>query len=730
MQQSVTETRTSNAPVWPDHYSILASVAEGTDSAVFVLDFERHILWRNHAAADLLHPLPALLPGERLDSILTEAGAAALFREEAAIREGRSPVSFEIGEERLFGRALTPGAPRVFLGIQYPFRDFADGFPGGVQGMVCILRDVTANRRQIAETDRLRDELESFDRRFSTIVEDLNEGILLTDLDDRILFANSRMTTMTGYTPEEMVGQFAYKLLLPPEEWPDMHTRNRRRARNESESYEVVLLRRDGGTFWAQINAAPYRDRDGSVIGTVGAITDISERKQAEARVQWQAFHDPLTGLPNRILFLERLEPALKRARHGNYLAAVLFLDLDRFKNVNDTLGHDIGDELLRGVAARLVSALPDDVTIARLGGDEFTLLVPEAQTPQDAAAIASRSLFALQAPFTVRGQEFYLSASIGLSLFPYDGTDAMTLLKRADSAMYQAKAEGTGYQRYGTRGDTDGDGALMLETSLRKALEQEQFLLLYQPQMDLRTGQLRGFEALVRWQHPERGVVEPGRFIALAEATGLINPIGDWVLRTACRQAAEWRMRYRLPVSVGVNLSARQFRRRGLAEMVSETLRETGLSPWLLDIELTETVLLEDSEAAVENLRALKRLGANLAVDDFGTGYSSLAYLRRFPLDVLKIDQAFIRELAENATDQAIVRALMDMAHALGLQVIAEGVETTEQRDMLAALGCDLIQGYLISPPLTAADALGFARDALYRPRGFPSLVSGGRAA
>jgi diguanylate cyclase (GGDEF)-like protein/PAS domain S-box-containing protein len=707
--------------MWLDRYSILASVAEGTDSAIIVLDAAHHIVWRNRSAALLFCPLTPRLPGKRLEEILSSDGMAALLEGVESVWEGGEAVPLEIPEERLFGKTLTPETSRIFRCVKYPFRDFADGYPGNVQGVVCVLRDVTENSHRKAEMDRLRDELESFFRRFITIIEDLNEGILLTDLEDRILFVNSRMTAMTGFTQEEMVGQMAYKLLLPPDEWPDLYARNIRRARNETESYEVVLLRKDGSTFWGHVNAAPYRDSDGNVIGTVGAVTDVSERKQAEARIQWQAFHDPLTGLPNRTLFLERLQPAITRAKNREHLVAVLFLDLDRFKNVNDTLGHDIGDELLRGVAARLASALPPEVTVARMGGDEFTLLIPELQEARNAAAFAHRVLFALQAPFVVRGQEFYLSASIGMSIFPLDGTDSVTLLKRADSAMYQAKAEGSGFQRYGAQAESNE--TLMLETSLRKALEQEQFLLLYQPQMDLRTGHLRGFEALVRWQHPERGLVAPGKFISLAEATGLINPLGDWVLRTACHQAAEWRRRYQFDMSVAVNLSARQFRRRGLMEKVCEALRESGLPAHLLDLELTETVLLEDSETAVDNLRTLKRIGANLAVDDFGTGYSSLAYLRRFPLDILKIDQAFIHELAEQPTDQAIVRALMDMAHALGLQVIAEGVETVAQRDILAALGCDLVQGFLISTPLTAQDAAAFAQTAMACHRSFPVL-------
>ena len=391
---------------------------------------------------------------------------------------------------------------------------------------------------------------------------------------------------------------------------------------------------------------------------------------------------------------------------------AVLCLDLDRFKQINDTLGHSVGDGLLQQTAQRLQTALCAEDTIARMGSDEFTILLPYIARAQDATKAAEKLLKAFEDPFTLDDQEFFISASVGMSVFPHDGTDSAALLRKADVALHRAKEQGKGdYQLYAETMNSLGLERLVMENSLRKALVRNELTVYYQPQVALASGRVIGVEALVRWQHPERGLVPPGEFIPVAEETGLIVPLGEHVLMQACLQGAAWNARG-IHTRISVNLSAHQFAQRNLVEMVAATLEQTGFSPQALDLELTESAIIHSGESAVETLHALKALGIRLSMDDFGTGYSSLAYLRRFPFDVLKIDRSFINGLAEDSTGQALVCAMIDLAHALRLKVIAEGVETTAQRGILEDLGCEAVQGFLFSRPLPAEaveEFLGF---------------------
>jgi diguanylate cyclase (GGDEF)-like protein len=429
----------------------------------------------------------------------------------------------------------------------------------------------------------------------------------------------------------------------------------------------------------------------------------IVERERAEERIRWQAHHDALTGLPNRTLFLDRLEQALAVARHHQTFAAVLFLDLDHFKQINDSLGHPVGDLLLREVASRLTASLRPEDTVGRIGGDEFLILLPGLPRPEEAANAARTLLNALAQPLHLAGNEVFLTASVGVSLFPSNAGDPESLVKQADIAMYRSKQLGRNdYQLYTQEMNASTLEHFNLEVGLHKALAREELVLFYQPQIHLATGSIVGVEALVRWRHPEMDLVPPTKFIPLAEKTGLILPLGEWVLREAARQALAWRQAgYEVPVSV--NLSARQLAQQDLVGMVSSILRETGLPPEWLDIELTESAIMSQGSGVVETLHSLKGLGVRLSVDDFGTGYSSLSYLRRFPLDTLKIDRSFIRGLEANEVDVAIVRAVVDLAHAIGLSVVAEGVETEGQWQALRSLGCDSIQGYLFSRPVPA---------------------------
>ncbi|MES2463925.1 MAG: EAL domain-containing protein [Armatimonadota bacterium] len=449
--------------------------------------------------------------------------------------------------------------------------------------------------------------------------------------------------------------------------------------------------------------------------------TAMNVRSRLDERTKWQADHDSLTGLPNRSLFLRRVEETLSNASVGADIensktslkpkknVSILFVDLDRFKRINDTLGHAVGDIILREVAARFSCCLRPEDTLARLGGDEFTVLLPDVPNSSYAAGVSQMLLQALRRPFMLADQELYLGASIGISSYPRDGGDASTLLKNADIAMYQAKEKG-GYQAYSRRMNADGYQRLIEEGELRRAIEREELFVLYQPVVNLTTGAVMGVEALARWKHPERGLVPPAHFIALAEQSDLIVPLGEFVLRRACADAAFWRRNGQPDLRVAVNLSARQLARPHLGEFVETLLGEQGLPGSALDLELTETALFGSGDSTPATLMHLRELGIRLLVDDFGTGYSSLAYLRRFAVDVIKIDRVFIAGLGYDKTDEALVRALIEMAHALKIEVVAEGVETDEQRNCLLALGCDAMQGYLLSRPITA-DALRTTR-------------------
>jgi diguanylate cyclase (GGDEF)-like protein len=427
------------------------------------------------------------------------------------------------------------------------------------------------------------------------------------------------------------------------------------------------------------------------------------ERRRADATIQRQASHDVLTDLPNRSLFKDRLTLALAHANRYRNMLAVLFVDLDRFKNIIDTLGPAVGDRLLQGVAERLASCLEEGDTLARLGGDEFVILLPRLQRADKAVKVAQQVLEVLKPVFVFNEHELHITTSLGISLYPYDGTDVDTLLKNADTALYRAKEQGrNNYQLYTPAMNARAFERLAMENSLRKALERQQFLLHYQPQVEMPSGKVCGMEALVRWQHPDLGVVYPAEFIALAEETGLIVPLGEWVMRAACAQTQAWHKAGFPQLSVAVNLSARQFLHQGLVETIARVLKETGLDPRTLELEITESIAMQNADFTNVVLRHLKDMGVSLAMDDFGTGYSSLSYLKKFPIDVLKIDQSFVRDLTTDANDAAIANAIIVLAHSLKLKVIAEGVETPEQEAFLRSRGCDKLQGYLFNRPLS----------------------------
>ena len=444
-------------------------------------------------------------------------------------------------------------------------------------------------------------------------------------------------------------------------------------------------------------------------IGMIACLLE-DEREAAElaaVEIEHLAYHDALTGLPNRPLFIDRLIVALAQANRGHQKLAVFFLDLDRFKDINDSLGHTMGDTLLKAVAERIRRCVREGDTVARFGGDEFTLLIPKIENIEDAAKIALKIIETLKIPFFVNERELFVTTSIGVSIFPADGSDPETLVRNADTAMYRAKEQGRdNYQLYAADMNAQALERLGLENSLRKALSQNELVLHYQPQIDAQSGAIVGVEALVRWQHPERGLLSPAHFISVAEMSGLIVPIGEWILRTACRQLKTWQRKVDQSFTVAVNLSARQFQQPDLVDMIRSAVHETGIEPSSLEVEITESNAMQNAENTMYILRELKALGVRISMDDFGTGYSSLNYLKRFPIDTLKLDKGFINDITTDASDAAIVSAVIQMAHSLELHVTAEGVERQEQLEWLRRQKCDTIQGYLFSKPL-AADQL-----------------------
>ena len=554
-------------------------------------------------------------------------------------------------------------------------------------------------QRTVAKASRLESAVES-----TNDVIMLYEAPLQPGQPMRLIYVNPAFERMTGYTRDEL-GANSPKILQGIMTDPETVTYLQEKLHQfQPVRAELINYRKDGSQFWVELNIQPIYDANGLPGGWMSVQRDISEQKSVAERMAYQATHDALTGLPNRTLFDRRLADAVATAKATDAQVGILFFDVDRFKQINDTLGHPVGDKLLQQVASRLSSRLHRHDTVARMGGDEFTVLMPNVPSPEVAAETAQSLLEAMDEAFEIEGQELFVTASIGVSLAPRDGTDASTLLKNADTAMYRAKEEGRdGFRVYTPSMNARAKDRLELETQLRRALDKNELYLQYQPQVDLASGTIYGVEALIRWESPVLGRISPVQFIPLAEETGLIIPIGDFVIREAAAQAARW-VEAGTPLRVSVNLSGRQFEQPWIVDLIGEVLRDVNLPPEYFDIEMTEGILVK-SENVKNRLNELKALGVRLSIDDFGTGYSSLSYLRMFPLDVLKIDRSFVTPMTEDVKGAAMVRALVELGHACSMEVIAEGVETTEQRDALCALGCDAMQGYLMSPPVAARD-------------------------
>jgi diguanylate cyclase (GGDEF)-like protein/PAS domain S-box-containing protein len=570
--------------------------------------------------------------------------------------------------------------------------------------------DITAG---IIQHKQAENALWESEEKFHKISASAQDAIIMIDNTGKISYWNPASERIFGYTSSEAVGNNLHTLIIP-----STHHKVFKKGfkKFEKTGKGIVLgrtmmlsaIRKDGKEFPVEVSISAVKM--GPKWNATGIIRDVTERKQFEETIQNMAYHDQLTGLPNRLLLIDRFNQILARGQRYKLYAAFFFLDLDRFKVVNDTLGHAMGDTLLKAVGERLKQCIRESDTVARIGGDEFTILLQDIKRAEDVPKVAEKIFSIFDAPFDLKGQELFVTTSMGVSIYPIDGNDSECLFKNADIAMYRAKSEGrNNYQLYTPAMNVKATERLTLENKLRKAIENEEFLLHYQPQVDINTNELTGIEALVRWLEPERGLVPPGEFIPLAEETGLIVPIGEWVLRTACKNNKIWQDRGLKPIIIAVNLSMRQFKQKNLVDIVSSTLEETSLDPKYLELELTESIIMEDTESAIEILRELKAMGIRLSIDDFGTGYSSLAYLKRMPIDMLKIAQSFVHDITIDPDDKAISTAIIQVAHSLKLEVIAEGVETMEQFKLLRSLQCNKLQGFLVSRPLPSKEIMDF---------------------
>ncbi len=567
----------------------------------------------------------------------------------------------------------------------------AASFQSMSSGIVLSFEDATNQR----ERD---DEL----RQAAVVFEASSDAIMVLDADGLIRMVNSSFSKITGFTETDIVGKSPRLLRATREDERRYDTMWTSVLKHGHWRGELWRRKKSGETYpeWTSITAV--KDSQEKVLEYVIIGSDMSERKYAEDRILYQANYDQLTNLPNRNLFMDRLHQSLQRVQREGTVLAVLFIDLDRFKNINDSLGHSAGDKLLVKVAKVMKQTVRESDTIARFGGDEFAVILSPIYGPKNASRVASALLEALSSPLDIDGYEAIIGASIGISMYPADGTVEEELVKNSDTAMYRAKESGrNNYQFFTEEMQQSAKDRLTMEHDLRQAIERQELRLVFQPQIDVTTKNLSGAEVLVRWQSRDKGLISPGEFIYLAEDTGLIVPIGEWVLRQACLQYKRWQNAGVAPPYLAINVSGRQFKMEGFSQSVLNIIEETNLSSENVELELTESFLMDDQEFAINTLLELKEMGFQLSIDDFGTGYSSLSYLKKFPIDRLKIDRSFVQDIEHNKEDYAIVRAIIDLSHTLNITVIAEGVEEEGQRRLLEELDCDIIQGYYYSRPL-----------------------------
>ena len=647
-------------------------------------DREGRVVRASPAVQTLLGYAPEELIGRPLAELYVHPEQRSIFLAEMQ-RRGGAVANFESALRHKNGSVVWVATSAHVL------RD-ANGELTGVEGTT---RDITERKRAEAEMAKL-----------SSALEQTADLVMITDRGGVIEYVNPAFLQITGFSREETLGNKPSLLKSGNQEADYYQNLWETVLRGDTFSGIVVNRKKDGSLYHESKSITPLRDQAGRITHFVSTGKDISDQVLAQEKLQYLAHHDPLTALPNRTLLLDRLQQSLARARWHDRKVALLFMDLDRFKTINDSLGHEMGDRLLQEVGTRLRGVLRDGDTVARHGGDEFVLLLEDVASENDIALIAQKILHALAPPFRIGGHVLHISASIGISYFPADGDDSQILLRNADIAMYRAKEAGkNNFKFYTEEMSTRAVERLALENSLRFALERGEFELHYQPQVDITSGSVVGAESLLRWTTPGPGAVSPAEFIPLLEETGLILPVGAWVLREACLQLRRWQQRGRPRLHMAVNLSGRQFDDQTLPGLIQTLVAETGIDPSTLNLEMTESVLMRHSTVVNESLTTLSRAGVRLAIDDFGTGYSSLSYLKRFPIDILKIDRSFMNDVTSDTDDAHIVTAILGMGASLGLEVVAEGVETMEQCEFLRARGCRVMQGYLFARPMNTRD-------------------------
>lgn len=656
-------------------------------------------------------PLPTLVCDTRRLRVL-EANAAALaeygYSREEMLKLTLGELGLADDAERLANTLLQMTGGNSDAGAWTQLRKDGSTFEAELsscraqfarqQARVVCVRDVT---RRIRMEQALWQDVE----RYGLLTRATSDAVLDWDLKTDTVWYNENFERLFGGRKDD--GVFNIAALLEQVHVDDrarvqQHLFDATKSTDERWRDEFRMTRPDGSILHAYARGHITRGDDKRAKRAVIVLQDITTRKEAEERTRFLADHDELTGLPNRNLFKQSLNQALQRAERNNKMLSILFFDLDRFKNINDSLGHDAGDEVLRTVAERLNSCVRKVDVVARFGGDEFAVLVEGLTAEDQAGTVARKILEALSRPMLLHGRQYRPAASIGISTYPTDGRDAQSLQKHADIAMYRAKEEGRStFQFYSEQLNTHSLQRLEFESNLSNALNNREFVLHYQPKLDVATGKVTSMEALIRWVSPQFGLVSPGQFISIAEESGLILPLGRWIAQTACVQNSAWQKGGLPALRVAINISARQMADKGLVDFIAETVRKTGIDPSCLELEITESAVMSNQDYAEKVLRRFKELGFHLTMDDFGTGYSSLAYLKRFPFDSVKIDQSFVRGIPASRDDIAIVEAIIAMAHSLQLKVVAEGVETEEQLDLLRKLGCDTIQGYYFSKPI-----------------------------
>ena len=580
--------------------------------------------------------------------------------------------------------------------------------------------------RSLEDQVRARtDELRASESRCRTLAENTFDLVLEASMDGRFTFASPSYRDVLGYEPDELLETSVFDLVHPEDRTAVMAEFTRAVSTGSPGAAVFRCRRKDGSWLWMEGAGKPFKSDTGETRAVI-VSRDVTDRKQAEETITHMAYHDPLTGLPNRALFEDRLSVALAQARRAGQSLCLMSVDVDHFKLVNDTLGHAAGDHILRAAGERLLGLVRQGDTVARIGGDEFVLLLPGDVSAAGASRVATDIRNAFGKPFRLDGREVHATISIGISFYPQDGETADALIRNADAALYRAKEAGrSNYQIYTPSMNIGAAERLALDRELRHALEHEEFDIYYQPQVAIGTGEVVGAEALLRWRHPSRGVISPAEFIPLAEETGLIVPLGRWVLRTVSAQAQAWQAAGLPPLRVAANISMRQFQEAGFVQAVAQVLKDTGLDPGRLELEITETTAMRDAAFTISVLRQLREMGVRISIDDFGTGHSALRYLRDFPIHALKIDGSFVRDITTDPNDAALVAEVITLSHRLGLEVVAEGVETREQLDFLRDGGCDQFQGYLCAKPMPA-DAFeeflqsggGFCGDQCLKPR------------